>query len=329
MNSAYRLVGRTLGKGSFSSGVVVAEHIDLGHERAVKVLPLRFINDRDQLLEEARKMAALDHAHVVKVYDAGDWGDDAVFIASEICTGGSLEDLAVGPLDPATACRYVSEACRGLDYIHSCGLLHLDVRPANILLGADGKAKIVDFGLSRWIVDPDVEQFYGPHVAPELATTGVGSEAADQYSTAMTLAHLLSGGRACTAPPAGLDITTESRAGRWPRLATLGLGVPDKLRRVIMRATKADPAERYPSVEQLKRAIDGAAPAVSFLDDASGGLRSTDGVIAINLVPGKGGGWDVVVQRRGRRDNGLGRTDLTAAQANRHMKKLVTQFAAN
>ena len=201
MSSSRFDVIRQLGTGHFTAGVYLAEHRDLGRQMAVKLLEVQAVTDRDALLEEARTMAALDtHPNVVQVFDAGDWDADHVYIASEVCEGGSVEDLCSPGLDPAAACALISGACRGLDFMHQEGLVHLDIRPANILL-RDDTPKLADFGLARWLTDAQVPNVYAAHAAPEMLLNFSGTMASDQYAMAMTLAHALTDGAVCTSPP--------------------------------------------------------------------------------------------------------------------------------
>lgn len=161
----YEIVGQ-IDRGHFGA-VYEARHRALGWSVALKVIPVR--TSVELVLEEAKKLAALPrHDNVVQVLDAGPWGDCAVYIASELCHEGSLADRAGTPLDPATACGLVSDACRGLDHLHQHDLLHLDIRPANILI-SEGKPRLADFGLARWSDDADVEDWYGP---PRCARAG-------------------------------------------------------------------------------------------------------------------------------------------------------------
>lgn len=172
-----------IGDGNFTLGVFIAEHRDLGRTVALKLLEIDPGAARDDLLQEAKYMAALErHDHVVQVLDAGDWDDDTVYIAAELCMQGTVDSLAGSAgTDPASACRIVSDACRGLQYMHSQGLLHLDIRPANILL-SDGVPKLGDFGLARWTTNSNVPAVYAPHAAPEMLATYDGSELSDQYA---------------------------------------------------------------------------------------------------------------------------------------------------
>ena len=107
-----------------------------------------------------------------------DWDDRTVYVASEHCPRGSLEDVSqAGPVDPGRACSLVSDVCRGLDHVHRGGLLHLDIRPANVLVGSAGKPKLIDFGLARWTHGAAVEEWYWPHAAPEPVELGEGQVA--------------------------------------------------------------------------------------------------------------------------------------------------------
>lgn len=324
MSSAkYRLI-RKLGDGNFTAGVHLAEHLDLHRQVAVKLLAVDHVTNRDDLLREAQNMAALDrHDHVIQVLDAGDWDHDHVFIASEACLGGSLEAYCGTGLDPATACRLISDTCRGLDYMHNQGLLHLDVRPANILLDS-GAPKLGDFGLARWTGNASVPHVYAPHAAPELLRFGIGTPASDQYATAMTLAHLLTGGHICKHVPP--DPVEASRRKKWPPLTTLGLNVPDKLKRVIAKATRFAPADRYADVESFKRAIDGATPAVSLQIVNETTMATTDGSWAITRRSSKGA-HAIAVRRNGRSDNTFAVAAVDERQALRHLRALVTRLA--
>ena len=318
-------LGEKLGEGQMTVGVFRAKHRDLGTDVAIKLLELRHPDHRAWLLEECRRMAGItSNEYIVRVLDSGDWDDDYVFLAVELCDGGSLEELcADGPLDPQTACRYVSDACRGLQHLHLEGMLHLDIRPANILL-SDDKPKLADFGLARPDGDAGMGTVYSPHVAPEVIATMKGSAHADQFSMAMTLGHLLSHGDFCAGP---VPHPSDTKAWRQrPDLNTLALHVPDKLRRVLGKATRFDPQNRYESVEEFKRHIDRATPARAFMPGDDGSLVSTDGATIITRIS-KRTGCTVEVLINGRRRSADCRTGLTDEDADQHTRSLVTQHS--
>lgn len=206
--------------------------------------------------------------------------------------------------------------------MHRHGLLHLDIRPANILIGKDGRAKVTDFGLARWIASPGLPQAYSAHAAPELLDTGEGTERADQYATAMTLAHLLTAGEVCAAPPEPGGRRAAATSGKWPRFETLGAEVPERLRRVVRKATSVEPAHRYSNVEEFKRAVDGATPKVAFVRASDHELTSTEDEWSIR-VASTGGKWNVEVRQRGRRKGQLGKQGMTEAAAWQHVRRLV------
>lgn len=319
----YECLGE-LGRGVF--GVVYrARQVHLDREYALKLLHVR--SDVSSVLEEARRLAALpEHENVVKVLDAGRWDENRVFIASELCGGGSLEDLcSAGPLDPTTACRLIAEACRGLAHLHHHELLHLDVRPANILM-AGGSPRLVDFGLARWTHDAEVHDWYGPHAAPELVEMGTATEATDIYAMAMSLAHLLTGGSICRPFPGGVNLVRASADGEWPRLDELGEHVPPRLRKLLREATTYGARDRPQTVDEFKQRLDKATPAVSFKVEREGVLSSTDGSWSIAIVE-RSGACDVEVRRNGRQRRTLGVEGVTTARARAHVAKLLGRFA--
>lgn len=318
-------LGELLGKGHFTNGVYRARHTDLGRFVALKLLDLRGPEYRSYLLAEGRRMAQLpQNDHIVQVYDAGDWDEDHVYLAVELCEGGSLDDMSrAGPIDPQTACRLISDACRGLHALHQEGMLHLDVRPGNILLSGS-TPKISDFGLARSSDDARIGSIYPPHAAPELILSRTGSASADQYAMAMTLGHILSSGEICGTPLPG-EVTERAWRVR-PDLGTLGLHVPERIRKVVKRGTAFDPVDRFADVEAFKQALDRATPAVSFTSEEEGRLLSVDGSVAISWFE-KQGSYSVEVRVSGRRKAALGASGLDLRNARRQVERLVTKYA--
>lgn len=315
----YKVTG-TLGSGQFGT-VLRATHADLGRDVALKVLELRHPDNRNYLLAEGRRMAQLPkHPNIVQVLDSGDWDEEHVYLAVELCDGGSLEGLcSAGPVDAQRACRLISDASRGLHDLHLQGMLHLDVRPANILLSSN-VPKLSDFGLARSSGNARLGSVYSPHAAPELHTLGTGSESSDQYAMAMTLGHLLTAGTYCGGPIP--DPVTEKSWKRKPDPKTLGTHVPDRLRRVLKKATSFDPIRRYADVEGFKRDLDRATPVVAFVPDGERTWASTDGCYRI-ICSSRAGTHIVEFLANGRRRNAdrLSTADESAARA--YVRKLV------
>lgn len=292
-----------LGGGRFGE-VFRARHVVL--DRVVALKLLRPFGPVEVMLEEAKKLAAMpEHDNVLKVHDAGVWTDGRVYIAAEYCDGGTLEDAGV--LTPTDACQRVAEASRGLDHIHEQDLLHLDVRPANLLLST-GVVKLADFGLSRWITDPTIDEWYQPHAAPELYERGRADRASDVWAIGMTLAHLLTGGLICRPFPTGAQLVEDSVDGLWPRLSSLPPHIPQRVRAVVKRATSYDPAKRPQTARDCKQAIDKATPALSLVPTADG-YAATDGEHTV-VVGSNRNGWFVDVRKNGRRKSELSVTGL-------------------
>jgi hypothetical protein len=152
-----------------------------------------------------------------------------------------------------------------------------------------------------------------------------GTAGADQYAMAMTLGHLLTCGDFC----AGQLPADPTDAMAWkdrPDLRTLGLHIPDRLRRVMEKATAFDPNDRYDDVESFKRALDKATPATAFVAATPNKLLSTDGAIEISWEE-QPAGHTVEVRIRQRRRNADGKSGLTRAAADRHVRSLVTRYA--
>ena len=318
-------LGDLLGKGHFTVGVYRAIHKDLGRAVAIKLLELRHPDHRDYLLAEGSRMAQLpSNENIVEVIDSGDWDDDHVYLAVELCEEGSLEELCTaGPVDPQRVCRLVSDSCRGLHALHQAGMIHLDIRPGNIMLSG-GTPKIGDFGLARPGDEARLGSFYSQHAAPELITSQTGTVQTDQYAMAMTLGHLLSDGDFC-----GGQLPTPVDPKSWkqrPDMSRLGPHVPERLRKVIKKATSFDPNDRFADAETFKRALDKATPAVAFLPDGTKRITSVDGAITISWSE-KSSGHEVEIQINGRRRNADGRRGVSPAEAKRHVASLVTAYA--
>ncbi len=152
----YKVLER-LGCGRFGS-IYLCEHQPTHRRVAVKVLPTALADDPSSLerfYREARALAALHHPNVVRAYDI-DQDDKLHFLVMEYVDGSSLQDIIkkVGPMDVTRAAHYMRQAALGLQHAHeTAGLVHRDIKPADILVDRSGIVKIIDFGLCRFVND--------------------------------------------------------------------------------------------------------------------------------------------------------------------------------
>ena len=146
----YKLL-RHIGSGGMSS-VYLAEHTLMHRQRAIKVLPKKRVNDSSYLARfhlEAQATAQLDHPNIVRCYDV-DNEEDTHYIVMEYIEGKDLNTIVKqeGPLPLELACNYIAQAAEGLYHAHTNGLIHRDVKPANLLVDPKGVLKILDLGLA-------------------------------------------------------------------------------------------------------------------------------------------------------------------------------------
>src|SRR6056297_426477 len=148
----YKLLGH-IGTGGMSS-VYLAEHIKMGDKRAVKVLPKSRVSDASYLhrfQREARAIAALNHPNIVRAYDIDNDGD-LHYIVMEYVDGDDLQTWVKrdGPFSFERAAEVILQAARGLQHAHDCGMIHRDVKPANLLIDSQRKIKLLDMGLALY-----------------------------------------------------------------------------------------------------------------------------------------------------------------------------------
>ena len=251
LRGRYRLEER-IGSGGMST---VYRAFDETLERwvAIKVLHHTMEDDPVQLerfRREARTVARLSHPHVVTVIDAGE-DDGHPFIVFEYVEGDTLKGLIrrTGPLPVVEAVAYAIEIGRGLMAAHTERLVHRDVKPQNVLIDPDGRAKVTDFGISRSL-DSDGLTATGrvlgttDYVAPEQALGEDVTEQSDVYSLGVVLFEMLTG----TVP-----FTAESQVGvamkhvrePLPDLRRVRPEVSAALTAVIERATAKETRNRY------------------------------------------------------------------------------------
>ena len=255
----YEILGE-IGRGAMG---VVYEARDPALDRtvALKVIqpseggePARVFEER--FLAEARIAAALQHPGIVVVHDVGrDPATGTLFIALERLRGQTLADLAeAGPVDWRTALHIVAQVARALHHAHRQGVVHRDVKPANILVLPSGEAKVMDFGIARLESARQrlttTGEFIGTplYTAPEQAKTEDVDGRADVFSLASVAYTLLTGHAAFLAPsiPGIVHRVVYEEPDPPSRFVE---GLPADVERALARALAKDPDRRYPTAE--------------------------------------------------------------------------------
>ncbi len=220
----------------------------LGREVALKILGTDADEAfRERFADEARRAASVAHPNVVTVFDEGRDGSES-FMVMEYVRGKTLRDAIAerGPLPAHEAARIVSQIAAALDAAHEAGVIHCDVKPANVILDEHGMAKLTDFGIARAARGPREHELIGTarYIAPERVAGEAPTERSDIYSLGLVAYELLAG-RPAYADMEMEDLLRQRLDGPPPSLRSARAGVSDAVDRVVRRALARDPADRY------------------------------------------------------------------------------------
>jgi hypothetical protein len=261
-----------LGRGGM--GVVyLAEDAQLGRKVALKLLPLELAQDqtfRQRFIRESQMAAGLEHPNILPVYEAGE-AEGQLFIAMRYVRGADLGSVleTEGPVAVERAVSIVADVAAALDEAHGEGLIHRDVKPANILLapargpGSPERAYLTDFGVTRRTTSrsglTQTGQFMGTvdYAAPEQIEGKEVDRRADVYSLGCVLYHCLTG-----EPPFVRDSDVATMYAhlrdRPPKPSAKRPELPTALDEVVIRATAKAPSDRYGTAGELASAARGA-----------------------------------------------------------------------
>lgn len=264
------LVVETLGSGGFGT-VYRARDLQLARDVALKVLDRgrSQTSSDDEFAEalevEARLTARLEHPNIARVHDAGRI-ERRFFLTMELVSGRSLADLLAsgGPLPFDRALKIIRQACAALDHAHANGVVHRDVKPANILVGPDDEVHLVDFGIARLVRDlqaQPTEEVVGTvsYVAPEIWSGASPGPRSDLFAAAATFYAAVVGRPAfvATSVPELIACVTGSEPLPPTKLRS---GLPRGLDGVLRTALAKDPALRFGSGRELVSALDRLDP---------------------------------------------------------------------
>ena len=255
----YRLVER-IDRGG-TAEVWRARDLRLDRDVAVKVLGAQADPAfRERFTTEARRAAAVSHPHIVSVFDEGQDGSDA-FIVMEEVHGRSLREIIAqrGALPAAEVATLVGQIGGALDATHRAGLVHLDVKPANVIVDDAGNAKLTDFGIARAAHDSEEREFVGTarYIAPERVEGRPVTPRTDVYGLALMAYELLTGQPAF--PGAENEDLLRDRLDRGaPHIRSVDPRLSETADTVVARGLARDPVRRYPTAGGFALALSDA-----------------------------------------------------------------------
>lgn len=274
-----------------------AENIVSHHSVAIKVLKDEYLDNPEFLRRfegEARAVLHLSHDNIVRAYGVGEY-DNLPFIILEYVEGITLKELIQtnAPMPPRVAVSIIAQILDALGEAHNCGIIHRDVKPQNVIVSPNGRAKLADFGIAREATATTMT-FAGStilgsvhYLSPEQAKGVPVTTASDLYSAGIILYEMLTG----TVPFFGDNSVTVAlkHLNDTPiQPITINPRIPRSLNDVIMKALEKDAGHRYNSAKAMKRDLYRALndPDGSFLHSASQASRRTN-TEAATLLPKK------------------------------------------
>jgi serine/threonine-protein kinase len=261
----YRIIER-LGMGGMA---VVYKAYDTRLERdvALKLIRTQSIpQDQHERLfkrfeREAKAQARFKHPHIVAVHDYGEV-DNSPYLVMDFISGGTLKERLQGPVGWQQAARWLIPVAEALSYAHQRGIVHRDVKPANIIFDEEDQPILTDFGIAK-ILETDEATLTGTglgvgtpeYMAPEQ-WQGQTSEATDQYALGVVLYELITGHKPYSADTPAAIILMQANE---PLQAPSGLvqGIPDIVEKVLYKALARDPRDRYENMDTFSKALRG------------------------------------------------------------------------
>ena len=289
-------VERELGRGGMAV-VFKARDKELDRTLALKVLPLELTpvaTVADRFKREARLAASLDHPHIIPVYRVGQAGG-VLYMAMKFIDGRPLDSLvaAHGPLPLPAVLTVLRAAANALAYAHEHGIVHRDIKGANILIDREGRVVVTDFGIARAVESATLTAtgtvIGTPHfMSPEQCAGKAVGPQSDQYSLGVVAYQLLTG-----AVPFDGDSLPEILQHHWftppPDVSLVRPDIPAALTAVVLRLMAKDPADRFASTNDLVASLDSIP--FTAVDQAGGraalAAMAADGRAADKVEPQK------------------------------------------
>ena len=273
---------RVLGRGAQAT-VWLAHDPRLDRDVALKSLnPSTDAQSVSQWLHEARAVSRLTHPHIVPVFEADQQGAQA-WLVFEYVPGPTLAEAMRqrGPWPARDAVTLMLGVLSALAAAQAQGIVHRDLKPSNLLMGSDGRARVMDFGIAARLAgaSPGVSRtdpigIVGTpgYLSPEAARAAAPTPAMDVFSAGVVLAELLCGRRLLREPD---PMRALQRVQHEPMLLPGDVVVDDKLRAIVQRALERDPSQRYPTAQAMHDAL-AAWAQPEAADDAAAGHGTLD-----------------------------------------------------
>ncbi len=287
LSGRYRLEAK-LGSGGMST-VYLARDTTLDRPVAVKVMHREMSEQADQLerfRQEARAVAKLSHPNVVSVIDAGEDGGYP-YIVFEYVEGETLKARInrVGALDVQEALAYAIEIARGLTMAHARKMVHRDIKPQNVLIDAEGRAKLTDFGISRQLEQDGMTatgRVLGTtdYVAPEQAMGRGADQRSDIYSLGVVLYEMFTG-EVPFAADSQVGVAMKHVNEELPDVQAIRPELSAASALVVERATSKDPEKRYADIGEM---IDDLSTALE-VEAARAGSTTGEATSVLEAVP--------------------------------------------
>jgi serine/threonine protein kinase len=260
-NDRYRVLSE-LGQGGMAT-VYRAQDMVLGRIVALKVLHPQYARDPDFLARfqaEARAAANLAHPNIVDVFDVGQDGDRH-YIVMEYVQGRDLKSVirTQAPLPIPRAVDLEIQICAAVGYAHRNGLIHRDVKPQNVLVTAEDRIKVTDFGIARAVAEaaptePGTVWGTAQYLAPEQALGKLASPASDVYALGVVLYEMLVGRLPFEGDTRQALVMQHVQAEPAP-LRQLNAQVPAELEAIVSQAMAKEPTQRYPNADEFGQAL--------------------------------------------------------------------------
>ncbi|MBP2475505.1 serine/threonine-protein kinase [Crossiella equi] len=303
LSNRYEL-GETLGYGGMSE-VHKGRDVRLGRDVAVKVLRADLARDPQFQLRfrrEAQNAASLNHPAIVAVYDTGETQTEygpLPYIVMEFVDGKTLRDIVKteGPLPARRAMEVMADVCAALDFSHRHGIVHRDVKPANVMITKSGAVKVMDFGIARAVHDGQAAVTQtaavigtAQYLSPEQARGEAVDARSDVYATGCVLFELMTGEPPFTGDSPVAVAYQHVREDPKPP-SQVNPQVPAVLDAIVLKAMSKNPANRYQSAGEMRgdlvRVLSGQRPLAPMVMSEDERTQIVAGANTTQVIQGK------------------------------------------